>query len=59
MLDHDKLEKNIKFPIYEIFSVFFFIPYQLSMTINAATTTRMYQIVDVIVGKVDTTFKIS
>ena len=24
MLDHDKLEKNIKFPIYEIFSVFFF-----------------------------------
>ena len=26
MLDHDKWEKNIKFPISEIFSVFFFRP---------------------------------
>ena len=42
MLDHDKWEKNIEFPISEKFSVFFFVPQQLSMTKNAATTTRMY-----------------
>ena len=43
----------------KFFQYFFFIPYQLSMTVNATTTTKMYQIVDVIEGKVDMTFKIS